>query len=54
VSASRHPRTLEQLFVPFAIFSLSGQDILDTIFSNTISLDVRDPFSHPYKTTGKL
>jgi small neutral amino acid transporter SnatA (MarC family) len=54
LSALRNPRTFEQFFVPFATPSLSGPDTLDTIFSNILSLDVRDQFSHPYQTTGKL
>jgi hypothetical protein len=38
--------------------SLFGPNILNTLFSNTLSLcssvNVRDQVSHPYRTTGKL
>jgi hypothetical protein len=38
--------------------SLYGPNILNSLFSNTLSLcsslNVRDQDSHPYKTTGKI
>jgi len=52
-------RSLSSSLYSFLYFrvtlSLLGTNILlNTLFSSTLSLNVSDQVSHPYKTTGKI